>query len=115
MKRVEIFSVGNELLRGIVQDTNSHWLAVRAMDVIGEALREICRVGQARLCGRRPTIGSAGGTALEDSLARGYFLALLRSWVRAKSMKEFDASALGVGIAHESHKSHEKKALSSFV
>jgi len=29
MKHAEIFSIGNELLRGIVQDTNSHWLAVR--------------------------------------------------------------------------------------
>ncbi|MCA1834320.1 MAG: competence/damage-inducible protein A [Actinobacteria bacterium] len=29
MKRVEVFSIGDELLRGIVQDTNSHWLIQR--------------------------------------------------------------------------------------
>lgn len=29
MKRAEIFSIGDELLRGIVQDTNTHWLAQR--------------------------------------------------------------------------------------
>jgi molybdenum cofactor synthesis domain-containing protein len=29
MKDVEIFSVGDELLRGVVQDTNSHWMAKR--------------------------------------------------------------------------------------
>jgi molybdenum cofactor synthesis domain-containing protein len=29
MKDVEIFSIGDELLRGIVQDTNSHWMAQR--------------------------------------------------------------------------------------
>jgi nicotinamide-nucleotide amidase len=29
MKEVEIFSIGDELLRGVVQDTNSHWMAKR--------------------------------------------------------------------------------------
>ncbi|MHB8513250.1 MAG: competence/damage-inducible protein A [Actinomycetota bacterium] len=29
MKRVEIFSIGDELLRGVVADTNSHWMAQR--------------------------------------------------------------------------------------
>lgn len=29
MKAVEIFSIGDELLRGIVQDSNSHWMAKR--------------------------------------------------------------------------------------
>jgi nicotinamide-nucleotide amidase len=29
LKNVEIFSVGDELLRGVVQDTNSHWMAKR--------------------------------------------------------------------------------------
>jgi molybdenum cofactor synthesis domain-containing protein len=29
MKRAEVFSIGDELLRGIVQDTNSHWLIQR--------------------------------------------------------------------------------------
>ena len=29
MKEVEVVSIGNELLRGIVQDTNTHWLAQR--------------------------------------------------------------------------------------
>jgi nicotinamide-nucleotide amidase len=29
MKNVEIFSIGDELLRGIVQDNNSHWMAQR--------------------------------------------------------------------------------------
>jgi molybdenum cofactor synthesis domain-containing protein len=29
MKEVEIISIGNELLRGVVQDTNTHWIAQR--------------------------------------------------------------------------------------
>jgi molybdenum cofactor synthesis domain-containing protein len=29
MRTVEIFSIGTELLRGVVQDTNSHWIAKR--------------------------------------------------------------------------------------
>ena len=29
MKDVEIFSIGDELLRGLVQDSNSHWMAKR--------------------------------------------------------------------------------------
>jgi nicotinamide-nucleotide amidase len=29
LKDVEIFSIGDELLRGVVQDTNSHWMAKR--------------------------------------------------------------------------------------
>ena len=29
MKDVEIFSIGDELLRGVVQDSNSHWMAQR--------------------------------------------------------------------------------------
>lgn len=29
MKEVEIFSLGDELLRGVVQDSNSHWMAKR--------------------------------------------------------------------------------------
>jgi molybdenum cofactor synthesis domain-containing protein len=80
MKRAEIFSIGNELLRGIVQDTNSHWLAVRLTargarvqrvtmlpddpEVAGEAIRE----GIARRPDLIVTQGGLGPT--EDDLSR---------------------------------------------
>jgi molybdenum cofactor synthesis domain-containing protein len=40
MKGVEIFSLGDELLRGIVQDSNSHWMAKR-IAARGAALQRI--------------------------------------------------------------------------
>jgi molybdenum cofactor synthesis domain-containing protein len=40
MKDVEIFSLGDELLRGIVQDSNSHWMAKR-IAARGAALQRI--------------------------------------------------------------------------
>ena len=40
MKTVEILSIGDELLRGIVQESNSHWLAKR-IAARGAALRRV--------------------------------------------------------------------------
>jgi len=60
MKRVEIFSVGNELLRGIVQDTNSHWLA-------GRLTARGARVERVTMLPDEPDVT---GGAIGDALAR---------------------------------------------
>ena len=60
MKRVEIFSVGNELLRGIVQDTNSHWLAVR-LTARGARIERVTMV---------PDDPEVTGDAIRDAITR---------------------------------------------
>lgn len=60
MKRAEVFSIGDELLRGIVQDTNTHWLTVR-LTARG------ARVQRATMLPDEPSVA---GKAIAEALAR---------------------------------------------
>jgi molybdenum cofactor synthesis domain-containing protein len=99
MKDVEIVSIGNELLRGVVQDTNTHWIARRVAargarltravllpdepEVVGEEIRAIL--------GRTPALivtqGGLGPT--EDDRTR-------------------EGIALGTGLPLEPHAAAEE-------
>lgn len=61
MKRVEIFSIGDELLRGLVQDANSFWMLQRLT----------ARGGRVERVTMLPDVPQTVADAIVDAIARG--------------------------------------------
>ncbi|GAC1411389.1 MAG: nicotinamide mononucleotide deamidase-related protein [Actinomycetota bacterium] len=91
MKTAEIFSIGDELLRGIVADTNSHWMAKRIAArgasltrittlpddpaIVADALNEALAREPALIC-TQGGLGPTDDDRTREAIARGTGLAL---------------------------------------
>ncbi|MBI4728565.1 MAG: competence/damage-inducible protein A [Acidobacteria bacterium] len=99
MSDVEILSIGDELLRGIVQDTNTHWLACR-IAARGARLR------RAALLPDEPGVVAA---ALREALSRGPALVVTQGGLGpTDDDRTRRALALALGVPLEPHPEAER-------
>ena len=98
MSEVEIFSIGNELLRGVVQDSNSYWMAKR-IAARGADLTRIMVL---------PDVPAVVAAALRNALARSPALVITQGGLGPTDDDlTREAIALGTGRPLEPHAAAE--------
>lgn len=105
MRHVEIVSIGNELLRGIVQESNAHWIAKR-LAARGASLERVVLL---------PDDVEVVAAAIRDALGRAPVLLLTHGGLGpTDDDRTREAIARGTGLPLEPHPDAESIVLRRF-